>query len=223
MLKLVRFLKGYWFKTISGPFFKLTEAVFELITPLVVAWVIDSAIPAGQAGDFYSLSTGIDVQTVSKKTGVAPRNLAYMYKKASRQVHLEWKPYSEWKQELDRVYIRCRNYAALLTHSQECGGQNFKNVVIVVREQDIPSECVDLLITPLGNLDINFRVLRALRKYNIYQLEDLLRFIKYNGFDALCRIPGIGMKSVEQLYKNLKERKILEDKETCMLFRYLFV
>ena len=63
-----------------------------------------------------------------------PRNLAYMYKKASRQVHLEWKPYSEWKQELDRVYIRCRNYAALLTHSQECGGQNFKNVVIVVRE-----------------------------------------------------------------------------------------
>ena len=58
MLKLVRFLKGYWFKTISGPFFKLTEAVFELITPLVVAWVIDSAIPAGQAGDFSSLITG---------------------------------------------------------------------------------------------------------------------------------------------------------------------
>ena len=127
---------------------------------------------------FYSLSTGIDILAVSKKTGVAPRNLAYMYKKASRQVRLEWKPYSEWKQELDRVYIRCRNYAALLTHSQECGGQNFKNVVIVVREQDIPSECVDLLVTPLGNLDINFRALRALRKYNIYQLEDLLRFIK---------------------------------------------
>lgn len=35
--------------------------------------------------------------------------------------------------------------------------------------------------------------------------------------------PAMGMKSVEQLYKNLKERKILEDKETCMLFRYLFV
>ena len=124
---------------------------------------------------------------------------------------------------LDRVYIKCRNYAALLTHSQECGGQNFKNVVIVVREQDIPSECVDLLVTPLGNLDINFRALRALRKYNIYQLEDLLRFIKYNGFDALCRIPGMGMKSVEQLYHTLKERNILENKETCILFRYLFV
>lgn len=28
---------------------------------------------------FYSLSTGIDILAVSKKTGVTPRNLAYMY------------------------------------------------------------------------------------------------------------------------------------------------
>ena len=58
MLKLIRFLKGYWFKTVSGPFFKLTEAVFELITPLVVAWVIDTAIPKGQQGDYTALITG---------------------------------------------------------------------------------------------------------------------------------------------------------------------
>ena len=36
---------------------------------------------------FYSLSTGIDILTVSKKTGVAPKKLAYMYKKrAGRSV-----------------------------------------------------------------------------------------------------------------------------------------
>lgn len=58
MFKLIRFLKGYWFKTVSGPFFKLTEAVFELITPLVVAWVIDTAIPEGQQGDYTALITG---------------------------------------------------------------------------------------------------------------------------------------------------------------------
>ena len=136
---------------------------------------------------------------------------------------MKCKPYSAWKQELDSIYIRCRNYAAFLTHYQECTGQNLKNVVIFVKEQDIPLEYVNLLTTPLGSLDINFRVLRALRKYNIYQLEDLLRFIKYNGFDALCRIPGVGTKSVEQLYHTLKERNILENKETCILFRYLFV
>lgn len=58
MLKLIKYLKGYWFKTISGPLFKLLEAVFELITPLVVAWIIDAAIPMGQNGDYSGLVTG---------------------------------------------------------------------------------------------------------------------------------------------------------------------
>ena len=58
MLKLVRFLKGYRLKTIFGPLFKLVEAVCELITPLVVAWVIDTAIPRGYNGDYSGLVTG---------------------------------------------------------------------------------------------------------------------------------------------------------------------
>lgn len=58
MFKLTRFLKGYRLKTVFGPFFKLIEAVFELITPLVVAWVIDTAIPMGQAGDYSGLVYG---------------------------------------------------------------------------------------------------------------------------------------------------------------------
>ena len=58
MLKLIRFLKGYRLKTVVGPLFKLIEAVFELITPLVVAWVIDTAIPMGEGGDYSGLVTG---------------------------------------------------------------------------------------------------------------------------------------------------------------------
>lgn len=58
MLKLVRFLKGYRLKTIFGPLFKLIEAVCELITPLIVAWVIDTAIPRGYNGDYSGLVTG---------------------------------------------------------------------------------------------------------------------------------------------------------------------
>ena len=58
MLKLIRFLKGYRLKTVFGPLFKLIEAVFELITPLVVAWVIDTAIPMGESGDYSGLVKG---------------------------------------------------------------------------------------------------------------------------------------------------------------------
>ena len=58
MFKLAKYLKGYRAKTIIGPFFKLFEAFFELITPLVVAWVIDTAIPRGRSGDFSGLWIG---------------------------------------------------------------------------------------------------------------------------------------------------------------------
>lgn len=58
MFRLTRFLKGYMAKTVMGPLFKLIEAVFELITPLVVAWVIDTAIPRGLEGDYSGLRTG---------------------------------------------------------------------------------------------------------------------------------------------------------------------
>ena len=56
MLKLLPYLKGYRVKTILGPLFKLVEAILELLVPVVVAKIIDEAIPAGRAGD-YSLLT----------------------------------------------------------------------------------------------------------------------------------------------------------------------
>lgn len=56
MLKLLPYLNGYRVKTILGPLFKLVEAILELLVPVVVAKIIDEAIPAGRAGD-YSLLT----------------------------------------------------------------------------------------------------------------------------------------------------------------------
>ena len=44
MLKLIKYLKKYKRQCILGPFFKLTEAVFELIVPLVMAKIIDVGI-----------------------------------------------------------------------------------------------------------------------------------------------------------------------------------
>lgn len=172
---------------------------------------------------FCSLSSGEDLQSVSRITGISSKNLVSMYKRGIRQIHLKWRPYSELKRELDHMYIKYRNNEFLLTHSEEVPKKNFRYVKIVWKEQDIPAEYVDLLSTPLSKLDINSRTLRAFRKYNIYQLEDLLRFIKYNGFEALYQMPGIGTKSIEQLYEKLKDKKILVDQDTCFLFPYLFV
>ena len=50
MQKLFRFLKPYIGYVIFGPFFKLLEAVFELIVPVVMARIIDNGIAQRDAG-----------------------------------------------------------------------------------------------------------------------------------------------------------------------------
>ncbi len=47
---LFRYLKGYGKETVLSPVFKLAEAVLELLIPLIVANIIDYAIPAKDTG-----------------------------------------------------------------------------------------------------------------------------------------------------------------------------
>ncbi len=47
MKKLLAYLKDYKVETVMGPLFKLLEATFELIVPLVVAAIIDTGIGMG--------------------------------------------------------------------------------------------------------------------------------------------------------------------------------
>lgn len=51
MKNLLKYFKGYGKEAFSAPFFKIIEAVFELLTPLVVAEIIDKGIGATGAAD----------------------------------------------------------------------------------------------------------------------------------------------------------------------------
>lgn len=50
MIKLLRYLKGFEKQCVLGPLFKLLEAGFELLIPLVVARIVDVGIAAGDRG-----------------------------------------------------------------------------------------------------------------------------------------------------------------------------
>lgn len=47
MLKLLKYLKGYRAAAIAAPLFKIIEALIELVIPLIVAYMIDTAIAGG--------------------------------------------------------------------------------------------------------------------------------------------------------------------------------
>lgn len=55
MRKLVKYLKKYRKNVILGPIFKLTEAVFELIVPLVMAKIIDVGIATKDSGYIWKM------------------------------------------------------------------------------------------------------------------------------------------------------------------------
>ena len=50
MKKLLKYLKGYEKECVLGPLFKLLEATFELLVPLVVASIVDKGIGSGDGG-----------------------------------------------------------------------------------------------------------------------------------------------------------------------------
>lgn len=50
MKKLLKYMKGYGKECVLGPLFKLLEASFELLIPLVVAGIVDTGIERGDQG-----------------------------------------------------------------------------------------------------------------------------------------------------------------------------
>ncbi len=55
MRKLIRFLSRYKLESIVGPLFKLLEASFELVVPLIMASVIDAGIRNADSGYIYRM------------------------------------------------------------------------------------------------------------------------------------------------------------------------
>ena len=53
MLQLVRYLRHYKKESVIGPLFKMLEAFFELLVPLVMADMIDNGIVNGEKGYIY--------------------------------------------------------------------------------------------------------------------------------------------------------------------------
>jgi ATP-binding cassette subfamily B protein len=55
MLKLARYLKNYRKEVIVGPIFKLIEAIFELIVPIITAKMIDNGVKAGNVNYIWHM------------------------------------------------------------------------------------------------------------------------------------------------------------------------
>lgn len=63
MKRLIPFLKPYRLQLTAGPFFKLSEAVLELLIPTLMAMLIDNGVNAGDQG--YIIKMGITMLVIA--------------------------------------------------------------------------------------------------------------------------------------------------------------
>lgn len=55
MTSFFRYFKPYKKESILGPVFKLLEASFELLVPLIIAYIVDAIIPSGNQGNLVAM------------------------------------------------------------------------------------------------------------------------------------------------------------------------
>lgn len=62
--KLSSYLKNYKWQVILGPFFKFLEAVTDIITPILVAMILDNGIPTGDKKYIVTISVAIIIMNL---------------------------------------------------------------------------------------------------------------------------------------------------------------
>ena len=206
----------------QSPYQWMQERKAELIHEKICNTDIAFREIAREQDIFCSLLTRKDgMQELAEKYGLSAKELASMYERSVEEIMDDWDAMAQERQELQAIRVRYRNCRSLL--SRRNIDRTPVRVVVPFKERGIPVEYLKMLSTPLAVLEITPRILRRLREYNIYLLEDLLRFVKKNGFNALAKLHGIGMKSCEDLYSVLKRKGIMESKDNCHLFQYIWV
>lgn len=170
---------------------------------------------------FYSISTGSSFANVASRLKISVKEVTFLYHSASKLICERWKALATCRVELHKLSIQCKNYEVVIENLT--GGEKEQALLTYRKQEEIPLEYSKILRTSLEKHGISTKTARTLRKHNLYFLEDLLRFIKKNGFDAIERLQGIGPTSSNQLLQRLIEIKIMEDKDNCYLFEYLVI
>lgn len=168
---------------------------------------------------FYSLSTGVSREEIAQKWNMPLIYVFVDYHRGVNRVLENWQTTTGCRNKVKELTVRCNNYKQVMENRD-----SEKEVPSIgYRGQEIPIEVAVLLRTSLEKLNIDIKVVRLLRRNNLCLLEDLLRFIKKNGFDGLEKLYYVGPHTSMQLLEKLIEIGVMEGKDSCYLFPYLFI
>ena len=110
--------------------------------------------------------------------------------------------------------------------------RNMKETLDRVLEQDpnlfcikpleyIPNEYVDILSRELRDMNLDIRIFNCLHILELRTVEDLLRYVKQNGFERLKSVRNFGDKSLAELKRVLIDNQIINANGDSFLFGFI--
>lgn len=85
MKKLLVYLKDYKKESVLGPLFKLLEATFELIVPLVMAAIIDTGVATGDKSYIMKMCMVLVLLAVIGLTARSPHSISRQRRQSGLQ------------------------------------------------------------------------------------------------------------------------------------------
>lgn len=191
-----------------------------------------SLLPEGlRRNIFIDVATGLKITDVAQKYKLHLAKACHLYESAVRHIQknqgfiMEYhEALTEKELENKALSLENRNLKSEIQRLKGILGElNYEEIAAKgYLDQTIPFTVIQTLFMRMDkDFDLDTRTVNCLMLAYIRTVEDLLRFIKQNGFKALLNIRSMGNKSVNNLEEALIRHNIIDKNGQSDLFQYL--
>ena len=234
----------FWEQALTDAILKLDGLVFLFnsvgkISPLLRVIINEMGAQISREEKrtvFIKIASGMDIPSVARECGMTEDKACRLFKETIKDLdnklgflHTYHKDIEEKNKEIYKLELINRNrleYITTLTNIIDSYGYLDENELVANPEvhSSIPWICVQILsLNIMDNLNLDTRIENCFKALEIVTIEDLLRFIKKEGFNNFLRCQNFGKQSLAILKKELIGFGIIDETWNSNFFQYIEV
>lgn len=204
------------------------------ISPLLRLLIREMAslLPTGLPRSiFIDVTSGIGISKCVETYGLSFSEACHLYNSAIKSISHKLGFITEYRNILAQEKLNIRRLEIINRNQEEkirILSDELERVTLETVEDEgqskllIPVAAIRTLSLNLAtNLDLDTRCVNSLASLGIRTVEDLLRYIRYDGLSRLRTARNFGESSLRRLRYKLTKAGIIDDNEQSYLFEYL--
>lgn len=189
---------------------KKNSFAFRVITTEMATLIPDET----RRNIFIAVSSGNQVAVIANEYGISADRVYHQFDKALVGISKKVGFLVQYRSTLAEKEFRIRELESLLKDKKVSDRLSGRDT--------IPTAHLYLLSAKLEIfLNMETRTKNCMRSESIFTIEDLLRYVKDDGFTKLYNIRLFGKKSMRVFKAELRRKEIIDDLDRSFLFKYL--